>query len=156
MRLRSVRLGTTIALVVISNEFVRAYNIGDSRIYKFQDGILLQLSEDHTVAEQKRKMGLLTDEQAKHDKSRHVLTRYLGIFEDEMVLTPDIITPFKTSKGVKLLLCSDGLTDMLEDKYIEKIMQTFNEPEKIVNTLVDKALENGGKDNITCIVIALN
>ena len=103
MSSRSVRLGTTIALVVISDEFVRAYNIGDSRIYKFQDGILLQLSEDHTVAEQKRKMGLLTDEQAKHDKSRHVLTRYLGIFEDEMILTPDIITPFKTSKGGKII-----------------------------------------------------
>lgn len=153
MRENSFRMGTTLALVVISSDLVMAYNIGDSRIYKIQNGVLSQISEDHTVAEQKIKMGLLTRKEARHDKSRHVLTRCLGIFEDEMILTPDIISPFNIENGLRLLLCSDGLTDMLSDPQIHDILLANNDSQYAVNTLVASALQNGGRDNITCLII---
>ena len=153
MREKSLRMGTTLALVVISDELVRAYNIGDSRIYKLDNGILSRISEDHTIVAQKIKMGLLTEEEARHDRSRHVLTRCLGVFEDEMVLTPHIIPPFHANERCRLLLCSDGLTDMLTDKQIQNIMLEHKDTSSAVNELTNCALQNGGKDNITCIII---
>ena len=153
MREKSLRMGTTLALVVISDELVRAYNIGDSRIYKLDNGTLSRISEDHTIVAQKIKMGLLTEEEARHDRNRHVLTRCLGVFEDEMVLTPHIIPPFHANEGCRLLLCSDGLTDMLTDKEIQNIMLEHKDTSSAVNELTNCVLQNGGKDNITCIII---
>ncbi len=149
----SFRMGTTLALAVISEDFVRAYNIGDSRIYKFQNGILSRISEDHTVAEQKIKMGLLTPENARNDKTRHILTRCLGVFEDEMHLTPNIISPFLIKDASNLLICSDGLTDMLSDSQIQDILLINKDAHSAVYNLIQAALKNGGRDNITCIVI---
>lgn len=154
MRENSFRMGTTIALAVISNNFIRAYNIGDSRIYKFQDGILSQLSVDHTVAQQKIKMKLITKEQGKHDKSRHVLTRCLGIYEDEMILTPHIISPLPVNKNLKILLCSDGLTEMISDSEIQEILCVSKNISQASDALVETALKNGGHDNVTCLIIS--
>lgn len=156
MRENSFRMGTTLALVVILDNSVMAYNIGDSRVYKFSNGVLSQISEDHTMAQQKIKMGLLTPEEARHDKSKHVLTRCLGVFEDEMVLTPNIISPLNIDKELRLLLCSDGLTDMLSNLQIQEILRSNGNGESAVNVLVDSALQNGGRDNITCLVIDFN
>lgn len=153
MRENSFRMGTTLAFAVISDDFVRAYNIGDSRIYKFQNGILSRISEDHTVAAQKIKMGLLTPESARHDKTRHILTRCLGVFEEEMILTPNIIPPVLTKDASNLLICSDGLTDMLSDSQIQDILSKNKDAHSAVYNLVQAALKNGGRDNITCIVI---
>lgn len=153
MREKSLRMGTTLALAVISEDMIRAYNIGDSRIYKLDNGILSRISEDHTIAAQKIRMGLLTEEEARHDKSRHVLTRCLGVFEEEMTLTPHIIPPFQINEGCRLLLCSDGLTDMLTDMQIKSIMLQHKDTSSAVHELTNSALQNGGKDNITCIII---
>lgn len=154
MRKNSFRMGTTLALAVISDKlFVRAYNIGDSRIYKLQNEKLSLISEDHTIAQQKIKMGLITPEEARHDKSRHVLTRCLGVFEDEMILTPNIITPINIANKMRLLLCSDGLTDMIPDSHIQKFMLEDNNTSSAADMLVHQALHNGGRDNVTCIII---
>ena len=155
MRSRSFRMGCTLALIVISENFIHAYNIGDSRIYKFQDKKLFQISEDHTIAAQKIKMGLINSENARHDKTRHTLTRCLGVFEDEMILTPYIAPVFKADENLKLLICSDGLTEMLTDEEIKNIMlkNQNTSPASTVNELIEHALNNGGRDNVTCIVI---
>ena len=153
MRENSFRMGTTLAIVVISDNFIKAYNIGDSRIYEFQNGVLSQISEDHTIAQQKVKMGLLTSEEARHDKSRHVLTRCLGVFEDEMILTPHIIPPLSIGKELRLLLCSDGLTDMLSNQQIQNILLSNCDSKSAVNSLINSALQNGGRDNVTCLII---
>ena len=133
MKKDSIRLGTTLALAVISNNSVKAYNIGDSRIYKFHDKQFLQISEDHTIAAQKIKMGLLTNTEAQKDKSRHILTRYIGIFEEEMILTPNIIPEFKINQNDKLLLCSDGLTEMVTEKYIASVLEDLQDSDAAVN-----------------------
>ena len=147
------RTGTTLALVVIAKDLVHAYNIGDSRIYKLQDGKFSCISEDHTVAAQKIKLGLLTPEQALNDKSRHVLTRCLGVFDEEMILTPYASPEFRANKNCRILLCSDGLTGMLPDEEIRNIMLTCKNCSSAVHKLVENALQNGGRDNITCIII---
>jgi protein phosphatase len=118
------------------------------------DGSLEQISEDHTLTMQKVKMGVLTLEQAQRDRDRHKLTRYLGIFEDEMTLEADSLTlpPLPAAEHRRLLLCSDGLTDMLPDERIAEILlaATINDA---ADLLVEEALTAGGKDNVTCIII---
>ena len=152
MREKSIRMGTTLALVVITEHGIRPYTIGDSRIYDFSGGALRQISEDHTLTQQKVKMGILTPEQARHDRDRHKLTRYLGIFEDEMIIEAEPLPILTLTEHRRILLCSDGLTDMVEDSRIEEIIKTAPITDA-AGTLVDEALANGGKDNITCIVI---
>lgn len=153
MSRRGSRMGTTLALAVISASHIHTYNIGDSRIYIFKNGKLTQLTEDHTMAVQKFKMGLITKQEAERDRSRHVLTRYLGIFEDEMTLTPDVIPPIPADDKYRLLLCSDGLTDMVTDGQIETILHDAEGAKDAAESLVKAALDNGGRDNVTCIVI---
>ena len=151
VREKSTRLGTTLALIVVTKKDIRPYNIGDSRIYELAGGKLRQLSEDHTLAAQKVRMGVLTEEQARSDKGRHKLMRFLGVFEDEMTMEAEPLTALP-HESRRILLCSDGLTDMVEDSRIEEILS--NAPiSQAAQTLVNEALNGGGKDNITCIVL---
>ncbi|MDR1299298.1 MAG: protein phosphatase 2C domain-containing protein [Oscillospiraceae bacterium] len=147
---RYVRIGATLALVVVMRGAVRQYNIGDSRIYALSGGALRQISEEHTLAAQKVRMGVLTPEQAETDRDRHKLTQYLGIFEDEMTIIAEPRPPIPAP--VRMLLCSDGLTDMLPDGRIEEILNSAAIGDA-ANLLVSEALENGGADNVTCVVI---
>lgn len=152
MRSSFTRCGTTLALVVISNNVVHAYNIGDSRIYTLNDKTLAQISDDHNLAGQKLKMGLITREQVRHDGGKHILTRYIGMQDDEIILMPDIITPFRFDSN-KILICSDGLTDMLCDEHIHDILTAHEKISSAANILVEAAIQNGGCDNITCIIL---
>jgi len=152
MREKSVRIGTTLALVIVTENGVKSYNIGDSRIYELINGNLRQISEDHTLTMQKVKMGVLTKEQARIDRDRNKLTRYLGIFEDEMVLKAEPLeTPLLTERR-RFLLCSDGLTDSVPDVRIEEILKNAAIAD-VAGQLVNEALAGGGKDNITCVVV---
>ena len=150
MREKSVRIGTTLALVVISAREIRPYNIGDSRIYAAKD--LRQVSEDHTLTMQKVNMGILTLEQARHDRDRNKLTRYLGIFEDEMVMEAEPLPPLVLGTHLPILLATDGLTDLVEDAKIKEVLQSA-QAKDAAELLVIAALEKGGRDNISCIVI---
>ena len=151
MKEKSVRIGTTIVLVVITDDLIRPYNIGDSRIYNYSKGKLEQISEDHTLAVQKIKMGFITKEEAKTDRDRNKLTRCLGVFDTEMVMEAEVLPPIKTEKSHRIMLCSDGISDMIDDKRIEILLKS---PIYNVSSLIVKAaVENGGKDNATCIII---
>ena len=151
VREKSTRLGTTLALAVVTKKGIQPYNIGDSRIYTFYKGKLSQVSEDHTLAAHKVRMGVLTEEQARTDKGRNKLMRFLGVFEEEMTMEAEPL-PILTLKNRRILLCSDGLTDMVEDKKIEEILA--NAPiGQAAELLGNEALASGGKDNITCIVV---
>jgi serine/threonine protein phosphatase PrpC len=154
-RIREMRshLGTTLALAIITEDAARLYNIGDSRIYAMTGGKLRQVSEDHTVSEQKVKLGILTKEQAKKDRDRHTLTRHLGVFEEDVSISATSYEPLPRHEKYKLLLCSDGLSDMVEDDRIEEILNASKSPKEAVGNLIAEALKNGGRDNVTCIVI---
>ncbi|MDR1376346.1 MAG: protein phosphatase 2C domain-containing protein [Synergistaceae bacterium] len=153
MRVRSLRMGTTLALVVITDDAVYPYNLGDSRIYALQSRRFTRVSEDHTLAAQKVEMGILTEAEARRDRGWHVLTRCLGIFQDEMTVEPASAEPLPLGEGCRVLLCSDGLTDMVTDVRIAEILRGAPVTEKAAERLVTEALENGGRDNVTCVAV---
>ena len=154
MKEKSVQIGTTLALVVIAADEIRAYNIGDSRIYVMSNDELLQVSEDHSMSMQKVNMGIITKEEARHDHDRNKLTRYLGMIEDDMILKAEPLPPLDLHTHCPILIASDGLTELVEDEKIKEVLQSV--PAKdAAELLVIAALEKGGNDNVTCIVIDL-
>ncbi len=153
MKNGGVRSGTTFAALSIKDDTAQAVNVGDSRIYFYRNGALKQLSEDHTNVRQLVKMNLITEEAAKTHKDRHILTQHLGIFEDELIVSPYVSEVIPLRHGDMFLLCSDGLTDMLSDKEIQYCLKKDESVTAITKSLVQAALKNGGKDNITVQVI---
>ena len=124
-------------------------HVGDSRIYLLRDGELSQLTDDHTVSEEMKRTGQLTDAEALIDTRRHILTRVLGPRDDE---SPDMqtIVPYT---GDRLVLCSDGLYNEVEDSGIAKVLRTIVDPNDAAQRLVDLANQAGGGDNITVVIV---
>ena len=149
------RIGTTFVALKIENDTARVYNVGDSRVYRLRNGELTQISVDDTTAQRLVNMGMITKEKAKTHEDRHKLTQHLGIFPNEMVIEAHKSQELELKKGDKFLLCSDGLTDMVEDEKIEEILKKSADSEETTKLLVDEALANGGKDNITVMVICI-
>jgi len=133
------RMGSTAAMLFFYEEDVWMCNIGDSRVYRMRNGELVQLSVDHT--------GLPIGAR----KRSPVLTQHLGILPREMLIEPYIVKE-AFREGDRYLICSDGLTDMLADDQIASCISTYVCTRDCVDSLVKKALENGGRDNITVIV----
>ena len=149
------RVGTTIALLCIEFNNIYIYNIGDSRVYLLHRRKLRQISEDHTQAMRSVKMGITTKKEAKIHPHRNKLTQYLGISPQELTIRPYHYKT-KARPGDLFLLCSDGITDMLEDSEIENILKQKKTEKAIVTELIDKAMKKGGRDNITAMVLRIN
>lgn len=147
------RSGTTLGLIYINDNKAVCYNIGDSRVYLFRKGKLTQLSEDHTRIAQMIKMGIISAEQAKNHRDKHVLTQHLGIFPDEMIIQAYSSEQIEVHSNDIFLLCSDGLTDMISDDEIETVFKKDASAKQYVDILINNALLKGGKDNITVGVI---
>lgn len=145
------RMGTTLAALYIENDKAISCNVGDSCVYMLREGELRQLSVEHNQVSQLVAMGILTREEARKNKNRHVLTQYLGIFEDEMVIKPAFSEEITLCDGDLFLLCSDGLTDMVREEEMAEILQSGT-PEEQADRLVQQALDHGGRDNVTVIV----
>lgn len=141
------RMGTTMAAILFSEKYIDICNIGDSRIYSLKNKKLKQISKDHTEANLQEKLNINIGHKAR-------LTQHLGIRKEEMVLTP-YKNKYDYNEFDKMLICSDGLTDMISDKEIEKIMSQQIQPREIVDELIKKALEKGGIDNTTVIVLEI-
>lgn len=148
-----VRIGTTLALLYINDGKAIAYNIGDSRVYLFRKNKLIQLSEDHTQTQRLVTMGLLKKSAAANHKDKHKLTQHLGIFPDELIIEPYVSQEINIKRDDIFLLCSDGLTDMVSDDDIADILSDKQKGvENLANKLIEKTLENGGKDNVTVVL----
>lgn len=147
------RIGATFSTIVIENDNAEVFNVGDSRVYRLRENKLKQISVDDTTAQRLVRLGEITEEQAKTHEERHKLTQHLGIFNDEMIIEPHISKEIEIKKGDKFLLCSDGLTDMLTDEEISDILGQNKTCEQLCKELVKAALKNGGKDNITTIIV---
>lgn len=139
------RSGTTLALAVVSDKGTHCFNIGDSRIYLIKRG-LQQVTNDHTQGAEKVKNGLLPADQARRNGGNK-LTRCIGIGNYHSVENYPVITG-----KYRLLICSDGLTDMVTDFEIKKIVSKNMSVSDAADNLLKSALNNGGKDNITIIV----
>ena len=145
------RMGSTFSALYIRDGLAHAFNVGDSRVYMFRNNQLTQLSQDHTQVRGLVDMGIVSAEQARTHPGRHTLTQHLGIFPSEMVIEPYAARPLEIENGDVFLLCSDGLTDMLEDDEIANIMGQNPYPRGTAESLIAAALKNGGKDNVTVI-----
>ena len=148
------RIGTTLALLYINQKKAIVYNIGDSRVYLYRKGKLTQLSKDHTQAQQLVEMGVIEQNQAMKHKAKHQLTQHLGIFPEELIIEPFISKEISVKRNDLFLLCSDGLTDMVGEDELRMILSDHKKDvEVIANELVVSALNHGGKDNVTSIVV---
>lgn len=147
----SKRGGSTFVMTVLDKGVVYPYSLGDSRIYLYRDGHLRLLSNDQTLAMKKVRANIITEEEALVSPDRHKLTSFLGVDFDDEGLTPQIYQPFVLKPGDRLLLCSDGLYDMCSDKEMTELIA--KEPNEACLALVDAALEKGGVDNITCLLV---
>lgn len=147
-------MGTTIVLLaIVSGPVPVAYlaHLGDSRAYRFRLGTLTPLTKDHTLIEKYLERGILTAESAKTHPERHVLTRALGV---GATVKPTITAAPLLSEDL-VLLCSDGLTKMLEDEEIRTVFAAGElDPTQVCNRLVTAALDRGGEDNVTVVVVA--
>jgi protein phosphatase len=143
-------LGTTVSgMVRVGDRFVVAH-IGDSRIYRLSNGELTQVTADHTFVQQLIDAGRITEAEAKDHPRRSVLMRVLGDVDDD----PSIdTTDLPAIPGERWLLCSDGLTGVLDDAHVRDMLAADSAPETVSARLVDRALNGGGPDNITVIVV---
>jgi protein phosphatase len=141
-------MGTTLSALLLSRSGAHLAHLGDSRAYLLRSGRLRQLSEDHSFVAEQVKAGAITREQARTSAYRHVITRALGIDDGA---APDLLRE-PVQSGDVFLLCSDGLTEMVTDAQIGKVLRE-TEPAEAVRRLIAAANEAGGADNITAVVV---
>lgn len=149
------RMGTTVVLGLVSDNRLYVAHVGDSRIYMVTKDEFSQITEDHNVAMKNYRDGFGTFDDAIRNTSTRwgkVLTQALGPRSGDTIV-PEI-NAFTLAKDCYLIFCSDGLTDMIPDEEIHEIIKSnWDSPEDTVNNLINKANENGGKDNITIIAV---
>ncbi len=142
-------MGTTIAILLLKTAQAFVSHLGDSRIYQLTEGNLVQLTNDHSFVAELIKNGSITEEEAKIHPQRNVLTRALGT-EGHLEFE---VNSFSTHSGDKFLLCSDGLTGIVDERKIKEILMSGKAPQIIADQLVEQANKDGGTDNISVIVI---
>ncbi|MDD7593658.1 MAG: Stp1/IreP family PP2C-type Ser/Thr phosphatase [Peptoniphilaceae bacterium] len=145
------RMGTTLCAVLIDDARVYVAHVGDSRVYRFFDGQLQQVTRDHSVVADLLAQGLLTEEEALHHPDRNTLTRAVGT-EEETDVDVDI---FERTDFARWLLTSDGLTKMVDDARIQEILTEETDSRTASVKLVNEANANGGLDNITVTLVDL-
>jgi serine/threonine protein phosphatase PrpC len=146
-------MGTTITAAIVDPEAeeVAIGHVGDSRAYRLRGGKLERLTRDHSLVEEMRRKGQLTDAQAEDHPQRSIITRALG---PEPEVEVDLQT-VPAQAGDVFLLCSDGLTTMLDDQQISRILTRATSISSAVRALVDEANRAGGRDNITVVAFRL-
>ena len=149
----SAGLGTTVSGVVVVDNGgaaeLLAFNIGDSRLYRARGGDMVQVSVDHSAAQELVDDGVLDPDAARLHPSRHVVTRALG---SEPAPQPDLwfITP---EAGDRYVLCTDGLSGEVPDAELAGAVRTADDPDALAQALVDLALRHGGRDNVSVVVL---
>jgi PPM family protein phosphatase len=144
-------MGTTLTAAIVEGDDVSLAHVGDSRAYLLRDGELRLLTSDHSLVEELRRQGRLTDAQAEDHPQRSIITRALGPEQDVEVDTLTV----SARPGDVFLLCSDGLTTMIKDERIAEILGESDDLDAAVDRLVAEANEAGGRDNITAVAFRL-
>jgi len=143
-------MGTTISALLILGGYAITAQVGDSRVYKVEGGVVEQLTEDHTLIAWQLKQGLITPAEAARSPHRNVITRAVGNREYVQVDTRRI----QLVPSTRFLLCSDGLHGYLEDADIPGIVEMGGDAS--VKRFIDLANERGGKDNITAVLVEID
>ena len=141
-------MGTTIVVTTIIDRYAYTANVGDSRLYLLGD-TLKQITKDHSLVEEMVRLGEITEAEARNHPDKNIITRAVGA-------TPNVDIDFfdyKVEPGGMILMCSDGLSNMVEDEDIRRILRRTDPIEDKARVLVETANENGGKDNIAVILV---
>ncbi len=141
-------MGTTIVAAVIEDSQLYVANVGDSRLYVIGDTIM-QITKDHSLVNEMVRMGEIDESQARVHPDKNIITRAIGASEHVEVDFFEV----ELSKDDTILLCSDGLTNMVSDEQILEIIKKNDTPQKQVTELVKTANNNGGRDNITAMIV---
>ena len=141
-------LGTTLVAATVKNDAVYVVNVGDSRLYKIGDKIE-QITEDHSLVEEMVRMGEISKEQARNHPDKNIITKAMGVSD---TVEPDYFDT-DLQKGECLLMCSDGLTNMVSDRQIKEIVELRTDLESCAKELIRAANQNGGRDNIAVVLI---
>jgi PPM family protein phosphatase len=142
-------MGTTIVAACFYDGRVGIAHVGDSRCYRLRDGVLDQLTRDHSLVQDQLEKGLITEQEAENSPQKNLITRALGID----ALAEADTQEFRTRAGDLYLLCSDGLSDMVENKDLQKELQSARPVKEMATRLVAAANEAGGRDNISVIIV---
>jgi PPM family protein phosphatase len=150
-------MGTTLTAIALANtttpngteQVVSVFNVGDSRTYLLRNGELQQLTDDHSVVADLIRAGKITAEEAKTHRQRSVVTRALGV---DTIVEIDVLEVLP-SPGMRYLMCSDGLTNEVPDEMIGSILRRLANPAEAARELVRMAVERGGRDNVTVVVV---
>ena len=142
-------MGTTVVAAWRRDRRLLVAHVGDSRAYLVRDGRLKRLTRDHSVVEEQVRQGLMTSEEAERSGARHIITRALGHGERVEV----DVGEFDVRDNDRLLLCTDGLTDMVPDRIILSVVLSAEEPGSACDMLIDVANKSGGRDNIAVVLV---
>jgi PPM family protein phosphatase len=146
-------MGTTVVLTLFRGNRVFVAGIGDSRAYRIRDGQIEQLTKDHSLAQALLEAGTITAEELPNHKFNHVLYLYLG--SKDARSGPEDVRSAEVRPGDRFLLASDGLTGVVPDSQLAEIVARSDDPQLTARSLMQLALDNHSKDNVTCLVIHL-
>lgn len=144
-------MGTTLVLAAVDERRVVIAHVGDSRAYRLHEGQLSRLTRDHNLAQEALDQEWITPEQARRAPERHRLTQVLGIG----TVNPEVVR-LECNRGDLIILCTDGLTGELPDSEIQQqSAQANHDPDRTAQLLVRAAVDNGGRDNVSVVVLQL-
>jgi serine/threonine protein phosphatase PrpC len=142
-------MGTTLTAVLEDGLTFHLAHIGDSRAYLYRGGHLTRLTEDHSLVQQFVNEGRLTPEEAEHHPQASIITRALGM---DVEVEPDVAT-YRRESGDRLLLCTDGLSRVVDETTIRRVLARIRDPQEAADDLVARANAEGGPDNITVVIL---
>ena len=140
-------MGTTLVVATVIDKTLCFANVGDSRLYLLNDDIK-QLSKDHSLVQEMVRLGGINQEEAKYHPDKNIITRAIGAKEEVEI----DFYEYRLKKGDIILMCTDGLSNMVEDEEILHIVKSSRDVVEAVEQLIERAKENGGNDNIGVIV----
>ena len=144
-------MGTTVVLALFRNNRAYIAGIGDSRCYRWRKGQLEQVTKDHSLADALLDAGTITKEELVNHKFKNVLYLYLG--SKDARSGPEDVKVLDVEVGDRFLLASDGLTGVVRDEELARVLESSTDPQKTASVLKDQALSNDSKDNVTCLVV---
>jgi len=142
-------MGTTVVLTVIKNDMAYIAHVDDSRAYHISSGMIRQITKDHTMVQYLIETGELTPEEAKEHPKKHLITRAVGVEENVSVDYNET----ELKKGDKVLICSDGLSNLVSEDEIMSVVNKNNAVADAIDSLIELANERGGNDNITVVIM---
>jgi protein phosphatase len=143
------RMSCTLAGISVMEDNVVIFNVGDSKVYRFREPYIAQISVDHTFAKEAMQIGMVSDKSQLTESNQHRITRCIG---EEIEWTPDVYKG-KHRKGDIYLLCSDGLSDVVNEDELEKVLSQSVSPETKCRQLLSLATMFNSRDNISIIIL---